>query len=414
MRQNPTRYRLRADQSTARRANLGVVLRHVATYGPCSRARIAAETGLTRGTVSSLVGELIELRLLRETGIGASGRPGRPSQSLSLDSVVAAIGLEVNVDYTAAVVDDLTGTVRFERRTYQDNRESDPNDVLDRIAELAAEALTYTEREGLVLAGIALAVPGLIERSTGTVLVAPNLGWRETPASSGLSARLGGVPIRVENEANLAAVSEHMHGSARDLVTFACVSGEVGVGAGIYVDGELYGGAHGFGGEFGHLIIDRRGERCACGSRGCLETVVGQEAIARRAGVPLPAGRARSLTDELVRRARDGDRSVVDSLQEAGEVLGLSLASAVNILDLEAIVLGGCLAPLGPWLTDGIEDALSRRVLAAPWSPCEVRLSKFGEEAAVRGAAAVMLAAVLDAPWRVGDRSEAFVSEIRA
>jgi predicted NBD/HSP70 family sugar kinase len=383
-------------------------------HGPCSRAQTAAETGLTRGTVSSLVAELIDLRLVRETGVGSSGRPGRPSQTLSLDEVVAAVGLEVNVDYIAAVVEDLTGTVRLERRTYQDNRGSVPDDVLDRIAELATEALAHIEQEELVSAGVALAVPGLIEPSTGTVLVAPNLGWREIAASSELSARLGGTPIRVENEANLSAVWEHMHGSARDLVTFACVSGEVGVGAGVYVDGELYRGAHGFGGEFGHFVVDGDGERCACGNHGCLETVAGQEAIARRAGVPLPTGRARSLTDELVKRAGHGDRAVLTGLHEAGEVLGLALASTVNIMDLEAIVLGGCLAPLGPWLTNGVEEALGRRVLAAPWSHCEVRLSEFGEGSAVRGAAAVMLAAVLDAPWRVRERSGGSTIEVRA
>jgi predicted NBD/HSP70 family sugar kinase len=406
--------RSRADQRTVRRANLGVVLRHVATYGPRSRARIAAETGLTRGTVSSLVTELMELRLLRETGEGSRGRPGRPSQTLALDDVVAAVGLEVNVDYVAAVVEDLSGTVRFERRSYGDNRGSDPDEVLDRLAELAAEALRHVELDGLVPAGIALALPGLVERSTGVLLIAPNLGWRELAAAEQLTARLGGAPVWPENEANLAAVAERMHGSARDLVNFVCVSGEVGVGAGLYVDGELYRGARGFGGEFGHVVVDRNGEHCACGGRGCLETVVGQEAIARRAGTPLPEGRARSLTDELVKRARSGDPAVLGSLHEAGEVLGVALASAVNVMDLEAIVLGGCLAPLAPWLVDGVEDALKEQVLAAAWSPCEVRVSEFGEGAAVRGAAAVTLASVLDNPRRIGELASHPISGVFA
>jgi predicted NBD/HSP70 family sugar kinase len=343
----------------------------------------------------------MELRLLRETGEDSRGRPGRPSQAVGLDGVVAAVGLEVNVDYIAAVVEDLSGTVRLERRSYGDNRGSDPDEVLDGLAALAEEALRYVEPEGLIPAGMAVALPGLVERATGILLVAPNLGWREIAVSEELSARLGGTPVWPENEANLAAVAERMHGSARDLASFACVSGEVGVGAGLYVDGQLYRGARGFGGEFGHVVVDRSGERCACGGRGCLETIVGQEAIARRAGIPLPAGRARSLTEELVKRADRGDQAVLDSLSEAGEVLGLALASAVNVMDLEAIVLGGCLAPLAPWLVGAVVAAVREQVLAAAWSPCDVRVSEFGEGAAVRGAAAITLANVLDAPWRI-------------
>ena len=117
----------RADQTTVRRANLGVVLQQIATGAPRSRARVAAETGLTRGTVSSLVGELIELDLLRETGEGDhSGRVGRPAQTLELGDRIVAVGLEVNVDYLAVCVEDLTGTIRHERHVHTDNRRSRP------------------------------------------------------------------------------------------------------------------------------------------------------------------------------------------------------------------------------------------------------------------------------------------------
>ena len=109
----------RADQTTVRRANLGVVLQQIAGGEPRSRARVAAETGLTRGTVSSLVGELIELDLLRETGEDErSGRVGRPAQTLELGDRVVAVGLEVNVDYLAVCVEDLTGDVRHEQRVH--------------------------------------------------------------------------------------------------------------------------------------------------------------------------------------------------------------------------------------------------------------------------------------------------------
>jgi predicted NBD/HSP70 family sugar kinase len=407
----------RADQTTVRRANLGVVMHHVAVNAPCSRARIAADTGLTRGTVSSLVAELVELDLLREGGgVGRERRVGRPAQPLQLADTAVAVGLEVNVDSLEASVEDLTGRVRYERRVFVDNRRSPAGPVLDRVAGMAAEAIEAMADEGLRVVGIAVAVPGLVETASGIVLRAPNLGWTRLRIVDELHDRLPDVdlPIHVENEANLAALAEHWQGAARGVRNFISIFGEVGVGAGIVVDGELYRGAHGFGGEFGHITVDPGGELCACGSRGCLETLVGQEAIARRAGLRIDSGkRTWSITAALVRRARSEDPAVLAALRDAGRWLGIGLASAVNLLDLDVVVLGGCFGPLSPWLATEVQKALHERVLSAVWSVCELRSSAIGELAAVRGAAALTLREVLAAPWTVaahGERLKAAVS----
>ncbi len=399
----------RADQTTVRRANLGVVLSHVAAHGPCSRARVAAETGLTRGTVSSLVAELLELGLVRESGrVEAVPRIGRPAQPLELADTAVAVGLEVNVDYLAVAVEDLTGRVRWERRVFAENRGSAPGPVLDRLARMARQAIAEAERSGLLVVGLAVAVPGLVELPSGTLLRAPNLGWTRVRVVDELRARVPGLPVRVENEANLAALAEHWQGAARDVGDFIHVFGEVGVGAGIFVGGELYRGAHGFGGEFGHVTVERGGLPCACGSRGCLETLVGQEAIARRAGVELRAGgRTSGLTAELLRRAEARDERVLAALREAGGTLGVALASAVNLFDLDAVVLGGCFGTLSRWLAPHVEEALRTRVLSAEWSACALRPSAIGELAAARGAAALTLRGVLGAPWLVSERRRA-------
>jgi len=396
----------RSDQTTVRRANLGVVLQQIAGGEPRSRARVAAETGLTRGTVSSLVGELIELDLLRETGDDQrSGRAGRPGQTLELGDRIVAIGLEVNVDYLAVCVEDLTGTIRYERRVHTDNRRSSPGPVLNRLARMAEKALAAIEAENLVPVGAAVALPGLVEAQTGTLLRAPNLGWSEIPVAQELAARLPDLPVRVDNEANLAALAEHWQGAARDLENFVYVFGEVGVGGGIFIDGELFRGAHGYGGEFGHITVDPEGPLCKCGSTGCLETYVGQEALARRAGIAVgEGGRTRNVVGELVRRAENGDPAVIGSLSEAGRYLGIGLASAVNLFDVGVVVLGGCFGPLAPWLANDVGAVLGERVLSSAWSGCEVRASEFGEGAPVRGAAALTLISVLAEPWLVAER----------
>lgn len=400
-----------ADQTSVRRANLAVVLGHVAEHGPVSRAAVASATGLTKATVSSLVAELLDRGLLREAGRPErAGRVGRPGLALALADTTVAVGLEVNVDYLALCAEDLSGRVRLEQRVPGDNRGASVGPVLDRLAALARVALDDAGRNGCVVAGIGVAVPGLVDLDSGTLLRAPNLGWADVPLAAELGRRLDvDVPLRVENEANLAALAEHWGGSASDLQDFVAVFGEVGVGAGIFVRGALYRGSRGFGGEIGHTTVDPHGQACACGSSGCLETVAGLEAIARRAGVE--GGPSRGATDELVRRASAGDARTLDSLREAGAALGLALASTANLFDPEAVILGGCFGPLAPWLRDGVEAALAGRVLSARWSTPDVRATELGEPAAVRGAAALTLRGVLEAPWTIPSAAERGASE---
>ena len=389
----------RADQTTVRRANLGVVLRHIAARGTCSRADVAAGTGLTRGTVSSLVAELVALDFVRENGEAPAPRGvGRPGVALELSGVMVGIGLEINVDYVAVSVEDLTGTVRYEHRSYGDNRGSAPAPVLDRLVRAARTALETAAGEGLRPIGITVAVPGLVEEASGTVVFAPNLGWHGIAVADEVQ-RLLGLPVLVENESNLAALAEHWTGAAVGIDDFVCVFGEVGVGGGIVLGGRLFRGTHGFGGEFGHVSVDPEGRRCACGSLGCVETLVGQESIAAAAGISTADGRTSSLTEELVRRATDGSKEVIDALNEAGRWLGIALASTFNVLDLQAVVLGGCFGPLAPWLVDDVRRTLEERSLAARSGSFAVVPSAFGDGAAVRGAAALSLRRALEAPW---------------
>jgi predicted NBD/HSP70 family sugar kinase len=387
-----------SSQRAVRRHNLSIVLRQVVERGPRSRATIAQDTGLNKSTVSSLVSELMEFGLLVERGAEHRGTAGRPGLVVDVarDGVVA-LGLEVNVDYVAVSVEDFTGAVRYERRSYRDNRGSAPGPVLDRLGRAARDALDAVSAEGLRPMGISVAVPGLVEEASGTVVFAPNLGWHGIPVAAELEQRLG-LPVLVENESNLAALAEHWTGAAVDIDDFVCVFGEVGVGGGVVLGGRLFRGSHGFGGEFGHVSVDPEGRTCACGSRGCVETLVGQEAIAADAGIAL-SGRTRGLTDELVRRAQEGSEDVVRVLKEAAHWLGVALASTFNVLDLRAVVLGGCFGPLSPWLVDDVRRTLEERSLAARSGSFAVLPSAFGDGAAVRGAAALTLHRVLEAPW---------------
>jgi predicted NBD/HSP70 family sugar kinase len=389
------------NQRGVRRHNLGTVLGHVVGQGPRSRATIAQETGLNKSTVSSLVTELIDLGLLVERGAHRTGSVGRPGLVVEVAPTGAAgIGLEVNVDYLAARVVDLAGGLRHRSTEAIDLRAQTPEQGLDRLAALARGALDRLRADGVRPAGIAVALPGLVDAATGTLLVSPNLRWQDVPVTAMLVERLGRAapPVTADNEANLAALAELRQGAGQGLRDFVHVSGEIGIGAGVVLDGRLFRGAHGYGGEFGHLTVEPDGEPCACGSRGCLETRLGLRALLAASGVKGGPGDSDDPVARLAARAGAGDERALAALADAGRWLGVALASAANLLDPQAFVLGGFLAPLAEQLAPAAEAELRARVLGAGRGLPSLLTSPLGPEAAVCGAAGEALERVVADP----------------
>jgi predicted NBD/HSP70 family sugar kinase len=386
-----------------REYNLGLVLRQVADQGPRSRATLALETGLNKSTVSSLVAELIEAGLLREVPHEEhEGRVGRPPQSVELDpDGPFVLGLEINVDYLAVWATDLSGTVRYRSFVANDNRAASPGAVIAALARLAESALEqpFARSSHPMLATVA--VPGLVDPS-GELAVAPNLGWVDVPVAALLKEALEDPPfeLRVENEANLGAVAELVDGAGRGLRDFVYVSGEVGIGAGVVLRGELFRGASGFAGEFGHLTIDPYGPPCGCGGRGCLERLAGQDALLRLAGwdsrMRCEGTRPEWPGAMLADSAREGHSRTLQALSQVGHTLGIAIASIANLLDPEAVLLGGYFAPLTEWLRVPIEAELETRALAGRRMRCRVLPARLGGEAAVRGAVALSRRAALE------------------
>ncbi|NUT99343.1 MAG: ROK family transcriptional regulator [Saccharothrix sp.] len=375
-----------ASQHTVRRHNSALVLDAITTHPGSSRAAVSARTGLTKATVSSLVDRMIAAGLVVEGEAQARSGPGRRGTALhpSPDGP-HGLGVEIGVDYVATCLVDLTGQVRQRTLRAGDNRTSSPARVLTK----AATAIKSALRRDVPIGGVGVAVPGLVETATGTLRVAPNLGWEEVDIRGELRSRVGlDVPVQVGNEANLAALAELWHGHGTQ--DFVHVSGEIGIGAGIVVAGALFDGVRGFGGEIGHLQVDPNGPPCTCGSRGCLERLAGQDEILKTAGCP--------TLDELLKALRAGDPSAATAVSEAAKWLATALSGAVNLLDLPTVVLGGTYARLAPWLADTLESTLRERVLGARWSPTTVLTSTLGPEAAVRGAATTAVRAILADP----------------
>ncbi len=396
-----------SSQRAVRRHNLGLVLRQVVERGPRSRATIALDTGLNKTTVSSLVSELMDLGLLVERGAEARSSAGRPGLVVDVAREGAvALGLEINVDYLGVQATDLGGGSRYKAMEAADNRRRGVEDVLDRIADLANDALTEVRAQGLRPIGATVALPGLVDVTRGELLAAPNLHWTDVAVIDLLRERMdaGSLPLDADNEANLAALAELWEGVGVGLSDFMYTSGQVGVGGGIVLGGELFRGFRGFGGEFGHMTVEADGLPCACGSRGCLETRAGLEPLLAAAGLDgeqvTTTGSGKPVA-ELVKRATSGEPTALAALEECGRWLGVALGSVVNLLSPQTIVLGGYFAPIAEWLRPSIERELQARVLGGTSAVPPVLPSSLGPEAAMRGAAATQLRRVLVDPTLV-------------
>lgn len=398
-----------ARQRDLRERNLATLLERVATSDPAaapSRAGLAAVTGMSRATVSALVDALLAGGLLEELPPPPRTGAGRPANGLRLSgSRVAALGVELGADHLVACVRDLTGAVRARASVPEIDRTGSPERVLRASADLAADVLRQAAEEGLDVVGGAWAVPGLVDAVAGRLRLAPNLGWEDVPVLDLLREHpaLAGLPLAVDNEAALAAVAELWQPDAGPAPrSFLLVTGEVGIGGGVALDGRVLRGQRGWSGELGHVTVEPDGPRCACGARGCLEAYAGQEALLVRAGLPVRPRTSRGAvggTPALLRAAAEvGHPGVLDALQQAGRALGVALSAAVNLLDVDAVVLGGSCAPLAPWLVGPMGAELAERVLRGRLLPVDVRVSATGADAAVMGAAALVLQDVLDAP----------------
>jgi len=366
------------------------VLEVVRGSGSVSRADIARRTGLARSTVSTLVNELLRAGLLVERGAPEDGNTtqGRPPVLLSFDpGAGAVIGLHFDHPVLRVAVADLGYTILAEA-TVPVDVDHDAQDSLDAAVALIDEVLVKSgvERERLLGAGAALAGP--IDSATGTVGSSAILpGWVGLSLAQELEARLG-LPVHVDNDANVGALAESVLGAGRGVSEMAYIMLGSGIGAGLIIGGQVYRGSGGTAGEIGHVLVDEHGPLCRCGNRGCLETYAGADALLdllrRQHGDAL-------TVDGLVQLARDGDAACQRVIADAARFVGVAAATLCNQLNPELIVIGGELAQTGPLLLDPLRESIVRYAIPAAAEDVRVVTGELGERAELLGALVLVL-----------------------
>lgn len=292
---------------------------------------------------------------------------------------------------------DAQGTI-LKRRAVPTAAEDGPEAVIQHMV----QAISAMAAEGKGAVRVGVGAPGPIDHRTGTILQPPHLpGWVAVPLLSILESRLG-LPVRLGNDANLAALGEHRFGAGRGIDNFIYITVSTGIGGGIISGGRLLLGERGLAGEVGHIVVERDGPLCSCGQRGCLEAVASGTAIARQAREVIASGggtmmvelsQGQEVTAEIVAAAaRAGDGAAEEIMADASRALGAGIVSLLHLFNPRRIIIGGGVANAWELLVKPVQERLPGLVMAKGFAEgVDIVPAALGDDAGLMGAIALWL-----------------------
>ena len=398
---DPKRFRI-AKRRTSREINRQIALTLIRTHQPVSRADLARLMGTRRGAASVLVNELLAEGLIFEGAIGEGGGRGRKPTFLYIDSRERyVIAVDIRATRTYIMATDLLGKTLVGITNFPTNR-----DLAGLVSDLSEKIKVILEdHRAVACQGIGVVVPGMTDPTSGRVLHAPTLAWRDVNLKDPLAAATG-LPVHVENSGRACALAQ-VWATRGDAHTgdLAFVSVSDGVGVGIVVNGEMLRGRHNIAGEFGHVPLSIDGPRCSCGATGCWEAYVSNLAtLSRYFGrnpsdrKPVSAEAATFTIEDLIARARSGDGKALAALHSTARYLGLGLASIINAVDPGRVYIGGEITGAWDLIEPIVKAALAERSLTDLAARTEIRTVSVDEHPRLRGAAALVAAPAFAAP----------------
>lgn len=365
----------RINQEDLRNHNLSVTLDTLLrAQKPMSRADLAKETGLTKATLSLLASMLIESGVVQEGEPVVSTTYGRPSTPLEIHGgSIAGIGLQINTDGYGCLALDLNGDTLGREWVSEDMTGTDPYEIFAKLDAMAFPLESRLKRRGCKVVGAGLALPGIVTDDMW-LLVARNLGWENVNLTRFNVVRR--LDVVAGNEAKMAAIAQ-IPGYATERASFLNVvdrtdsfiylSTDIGIGGAVVRDGEVVMGSHGFAGEIGHLSVAMDGPLCSCGRHGCLEAFAGRRALVEAAGIAEDGDATSSeAIDMFLQRWRAGDSDVAKVVDQAADALASAIASAVNLVDVDTVLLGGLWTHFGDELATVLEGRLRSEILGYP------------------------------------------------
>ncbi len=380
-----------------RRHNLGLLLDQIDRDGELTRAELTQRLGLNRSTIGALVADLTDLGLVAEHVPTGNERAGRPSHVVGPRAGGPyAIAIDIEVDRVTCAAVGIGGHVLARREALIDSEHSTPEDVVALLDKEIAPLADALEADAWPI-GVGVSIPGTVRRTNARIELAPNLHWHDIALASMLAEQfVPALPVLVGNDADLGAFAEHLRGAGRDRDDLVYLNGKIGVGGGVITGGRPLSGHDGLAGEIGHVTLDSSGPPCRCGGRGCVETYIGEAALLRLCG--RTAAPSRESVAEVLAAARAGEPAALNGVRAVGVSLGRTVASLVNLLNPQVIIMGGSLAPVLELAQREVEVELERRAMSASRQGVELRTAGLGEDSSLLGAAELALRQLFDDP----------------
>lgn len=396
----------KGDRRLMRELNNAHVLRVIRAEGPISRVEISEKTGLGLSTVSNIVNELFESKILLEVGEGDSSG-GRKPNMLDLNySARYIFGVKIGAGQTWIALTDLRGTL-LELNEFAFPIQSDPSQLLLTISDTIKGIIRQRKLLKSALLGIGVGVSGLVSSETGVCLYSPILHWKEIPLKTELE-RMTRLPVMVENDVNTFAYGKLQLEFQRKVSSLICVTTGIGVGAGIVIDGKMYRGHDGGAGEFGHVSIDIHGPVCSCGRKGCLDVLASDQYLLQRAHQLAEEGQSLLLQsfrdsnnlspDAILSAAQAGDPAAKQIYREMASHLGHGIANLVNLFNPEKIVIGGEGIVAAPLFIETVRQTVEQAVFPRLNAYLEISLDDGREDTWLQGAAFLVIENFFEMP----------------
>lgn len=370
--------------------------------GQISRVEVARHLQVSPATVTSSVSELLRAGLLREVEDTSSTRApgrGRPRVALAVKPDAAYVaGIKLSDHEHSGAIIDLSGQVLVTLVVPRLSQSAEPGDVLRAAGALLDQLTDLCGLPRDAISALGLGMPGAIEHTSGRMLWSPLIAGQNLNIRD-LATEILGLPVEIDNDANLVTLAELWYGAGRDIDDFAVVTVEHGVGMGLVVGNRLYRGAHGIGLELGHTKVQLDGALCRCGRRGCLEAYVADYALLREAGAAMAAHKFASGPAgllELHQAAIAGDTAARQIFHRAGRFLAVGLANVANLFDPSLIILAGERMRYDFLFADELLQEMRSLTLSADRAPQRVEKHTWGGDVWARGAATLALSTVTD------------------
>jgi len=385
-----------------RALNRSVVLNVIKERGAIGRAEIARESGLSPATITSLTNELIKERLVLEAETGESSGGRRPVL-LSLNPRGGfAIGVKVAEDNVIGALIDIHAAVVAKRTDKLKGH--DPEEVCMRIVDTVSSLIKEAEVPKKRVLGLGVGLAGVVDTERGISRQQPFFGWRDVSLGDMLKKKLR-MTVMIDNDVNTLTLADRLYGAGQGIDNFLTVTIGRGIGLGIVIDGRLFRGSRGAGGEFGHTVIEGNDLVCSCGKHGCLETIVGEAGLLREAARAEAQGLLPSVQaiDDLISLAQGQNSEAQRIIAQAGDALGKGIANLINLFNPTLILISGEGIGAGNLLFDPMRTSVEKYVMPPLQDDTELRIDPMSDDAWAVGAASLILNEIFSSPVHRGE-----------